>query len=135
MTQLVKTNKHDVAGQNQEPQENRKYRFPVVDISERENEFVIEADMPGTCEKNIDVQYHHGELMIQGKIKPCDGKCPGEKNWRFRQFEQHDYYRAFRIGESVNAEKISAHYEDGVLTVHLPKAELLKPRKIEVSKK
>ncbi|MCL2348967.1 MAG: Hsp20/alpha crystallin family protein [Planctomycetaceae bacterium] len=135
MSQLVKTDKQDVAGQNQEQREKRKFRFPVVDISEHENEFVIEADMPGTCEKNIDVQYHHGELTIQGKIEPCDEKCPSEKNWRFRQFEPHDYYRAFRIGESVNAEKISARYEDGVLTVHLPKAESLKPRKIDVSKK
>ena len=135
MTQLVKTNTHDVAEQNQEQRENRKYRFPVVDISERENEFVIEADMPGTCEKNIDVQYHHGELVIQGKVEPCDGKCSSKKNWRFRQFERLDYYRAFRIGESVDAEKISAHYEDGVLTAHLPKAESLKPRKIEVRKK
>jgi HSP20 family molecular chaperone IbpA len=49
-------------------------------------------------------------------------------NYRFRQFESTDFYRAFRVDESVDAANISAHCADGVLTVHLPKAETLKPR-------
>lgn len=135
MSQLTKAKQNAVAESKQEQPQEKKYRLPLVDIIEHENEYVIEADMPGTSEKNIDVQFHHGELTIEGKVESCQTQCSSEKNWRFRQFEPHDYYRAFRIGESVNAGKISAQYENGVLTVHLPKAEAVKPRKIDVVKK
>ena len=129
------TKTHDASTpQTQEPKQSHEtqLRVPPVDISERENEFVIEADMPGTKEENIDVQFHQGELTIRSKF---DVPEPAKANYRFRQFEPAGFYRAFRIGESVNATNISAHYVDGVLTVHLPKAEALKPRKIEVVKK
>jgi len=131
--QLTKT-QNAQAPQTQESQNNqeKQYRQPPVDISERENEFVIEADMPGMREENIDVQFHQGELTILGK---SDVPEQVEDNYRFRQFETVDFLRTFRIGESVNAGNISAQYADGVLTVRLPKAEALKPRKIEVARK
>ena len=113
-------------------QQEKQFRQPPVDISERENEFIIEADMPGMREENIDVQFHQGELTILGK---SDLPEKANENYRFRQFETVDFLRTFRIGESVNATNISARYADGVLTVHLPKAEALKPRKIEVARK
>ena len=118
--------------ESQQAQQEKQFRQPPVDISERENEFVIEADMPGMREENIDVQFHQGELTILGK---SDATEKGNENYRFRQFETVDFLRTFRIGESVNAANISAQYADGVLTVHLPKAEALKPRKIEVARK
>ena len=132
--QLTKT-RNAQTPQTQESQENqheKRFRQPPVDISERENEFVIEADMPGMREENIDVQFHQGELTILGK---SDLPEKANADYRFRQFETVDFLRTFRIGESVNAANISAQYADGVLTVHLPKAEALKPRKIEVARK
>jgi len=132
--QLTKT-QNALPPQTQESQANqqeKQYRQPPVDISERENEFVIEADMPGMREENIDVQFHQGELTILGR---SDMPEQAEDNYRFRQFETVDFRRTFRIGESVNAANISAQYADGVLTVHLPKAESLKPRKIEVARR
>jgi len=133
--QLTKT-KDVLTPQMQEPQQHHsqepQLRLPPVDISERENEFVIEADMPGTEEENIDIQFQQGELTIRSK---SDAQEQLNGNYRFRQFESTGYYRVFRIGESVDAANISARYADGVLTVHLPKAETLKPRKIEVMKK
>jgi len=88
--------------------------------------------MPGTQEKNIDVQFHQGELTIYSN---SDHSEKANDNYRFRQFEPSDFCRTFRIGESVDATNISAHYADGVLTVRLPKSEALKPRKIEVMRK
>jgi len=132
--QLTKT-KNAQTPQTQESQahqQEKQFRQPPVDISERENEFIIEADMPGMREENIDVQFHQGELTILGK---SDVPEKAGENYRFRQFETVDFLRTFRIGESVNAANISAQYADGVLTVHLPKAEALKPRKIEVARR
>lgn len=133
MNQLVKKQADATPASQEESPSKQRFRLPPVDISECESEYLIEADMPGTKEENIDVQYHQGELTISGKACRCEEN--ERKSYRFRQFESMDFYRAFRIGESVDAEKISAHYHDGVLTVHLPKAEALKPRKIEVSRK
>ncbi|MDR2754342.1 MAG: Hsp20/alpha crystallin family protein [Planctomycetaceae bacterium] len=132
---LVETKNNTALQTNQESTVPEKsFRIPPVDISEYENEYLIEADMPGIKEENVDIQFHQGELRIRGFMD-----VPDEKNQkridRYRQFEPADYYRAFRIGESVNAAEISAHYGDGILTVHLPKAEILKPRKIEISQK
>ena len=135
MSTQMTQNQNAQAPQMQESQANpqeKQFRQPPVDISERENEFVIEADMPGMREENIDVQFHQGELTILGKSEESE---QAEENYRFRQFETVDFLRTFRIGESVNATNISAQYADGVLTVHLPKAEALKPRKIEVARK
>jgi HSP20 family molecular chaperone IbpA len=132
---LVETKNNAVTQTNQESSAPEKpFRIPPVDISEYENEYLIEAEMPGTKEENIDVQFHQGELRIRGLVDAPDEKTKNRLD-RYRQFEPCDYYRAFRIGESVNATEISAHYADGVLTVHLPKAEMLKPRKIEIARK
>ena len=128
MTQLVQHKDASVP----QTQEAQNLRHPPVDISECDNEFVIEADMPGIQEKNIDIQFQQGELTIYGKSEQAKAV---QDNYRFRQFEPFDFCRTFRIGESVDAANISAHYADGVLTVHLPKAEKLKPRKIEVTRK
>ena len=110
----------------------KQFRHPSVDICERENEFVIEADMPGVKEDNIDIQFHQGELTIRGNV---DTPEKTNDNYRFRQFAPTNFYRVFRLGESVDVTNISAHCSDGILTVHLPKAETLKPRKIEVTSK
>ncbi|MDR2439155.1 MAG: Hsp20/alpha crystallin family protein [Planctomycetaceae bacterium] len=132
---LVETKNNAAPQTNQESTVPEKsFRIPPVDISEYENEYRIEADMPGIKEENIDIQFHQGELRIRGFVDAPDEKTK-QRIDRYRQFESVDYYRAFRIGESVNASEISAHYIDGILTVHLPKAEMLKPRKIEISQK
>ena len=128
---LTKTHDGHIA-QRQSHQQEKQLRYPPVDIYECENEFVIEADMPGMKEENLDIQFHQRELTVRGKV---DTPERANDNYRFRQFEQTDFYRAFQIGESVDAANISALCADGVLTIHLPKAETLKPRKIEVARK
>lgn len=128
-----------VAGKNENAAHpERGYRIPPVDIIEKENEYLIEADMPGTSESNVEVQFRHGELEITAKACEHCSKADGkhcEKNYRIRQFEPRGYYRSFRLGDSINTESISAEYKNGVLTVLLPKAEQVKPRRIEVQKK
>ena len=130
--ELVKNKDAHTAPTRQSAQQDRQIRYPSVDISERENEFVIEADMPGVREENIDIQFHQGELIIHGKVEVPQ---KADDNYRFRQFELTDFHRVFRIGESVESANISAHCTDGVLIVRLPKAEKLRPRKIDVARK
>lgn len=133
MSQLVKKQKRENAVQKPQEPQNKRQRVPAIDILESEHEYTIKVDMPGLKEENIDVQYHHGELTIDGRVETSHSEESKERQWRFRQFESVDYHHAFRIGESVDTNRIVAKYRDGVLTVHLPKSEAVKPKKIEVT--
>ncbi|MDO4586874.1 MAG: Hsp20/alpha crystallin family protein [Planctomycetia bacterium] len=108
------------------------FTTPLVDIVENDNEFIIFADMPGVSEETIDVKYNDGELCISGNA--VDEKDLEDVTFRCYQFDPGNYFRNFRIGESINSDAITADYADGVLTVHLPKREEIQPRKIAVNK-
>ena len=102
---------------------------PSVDIVESKEELVLVADMPGVSSDSIDVHFEKGELFIHGRVE--DRQKEGHKSL-LREYGVGDFYRVFTISEEIDAERISAEYKDGVLTLHLPKVDAVKPRKIEV---
>ena len=103
---------------------------PNVDILEQNDELLVVADVPGASSDTIDVKFEDGTLEIQAAVAPrqCD-----DHSCLLREYEVGDYYRSFQVSETIDAGKISAQYADGVLTLHLPKSEALKPRKIAVA--
>jgi HSP20 family molecular chaperone IbpA len=105
------------------------YYRPNVDILERDDELVVLADVPGTAGGDIDVDFEDGMLSIHAKVKPRQDE---NTEYLIREYGVGDYYRTFRVSESIDPSKITAEYADGVLTLHLPKAESTKPRKIAV---
>jgi HSP20 family protein len=105
---------------------------PNVDIIEQNDELLVVADVPGAKSDSIDVKFEDGMLEIQAAVAPREGDG---KTCLLREYDVGDYYRSFQVSESIDAGKISAQYADGVLTLHLPKAEALKPRKIAVAVK
>lgn len=101
---------------------------PRVDILETRDELVVYADLPGVKPSDVDVRYELGELIIEGRCEPRqEGVSP-----LFSEYGVGDYYRAFAVGENLDAERISADLKNGVLTVRLPKAEKVKPKRITV---
>jgi HSP20 family protein len=101
---------------------------PRVDIRETEEESLLLADLPGVKPEDVDVRFDNGELIIDGRCAP---RHPGA-NYLLSEYAVGDFYRAFTISEQIDWQKISAELKNGVLTVHLPKAETVKPRKITV---
>jgi HSP20 family molecular chaperone IbpA len=99
---------------------------PRVDILETENELLLLADMPGVAPENLDIQFENRELRIHGKV------CPRHQDidFLYGEYGIGDFYRTFTVGEMIDSEKISAELHQGVLTLHLPKTEAVKPRKI-----
>lgn len=99
-------------------------RFPV-DLFEDKDSAYVRAEMPGLKRDDIDVQVVDGYLTIEASRKAKEGDR--EETFRFT--------RSVALPESVQADAVSAAYEDGVLTVTLPKKEEAKPRKISVAVK
>ena len=105
----------------------RMYR-PNVDIVELPTELLLQADMPGTTGADIDIQFENGTLTIHGKVRPRQERT----DYVLREYGVGDYYREFRVSEAIDGQQISAEYQQGVLTLHLPKVAAVQPRKIAV---
>ena len=104
---------------------------PNVDILENADELTLFADVPGVGSESIDIQYEHGELSIRGKV-PAP---PSVRSYLLNEYAIGDFYRVFQLGEGIDNAKITAEVSNGVLTVHLPKVERAKPRRISVQGK
>jgi len=103
---------------------------PAVDILETENELVLKADVPGMNLKDIDIQLENGTLTLKGERKfERDEKSKG-----FHRLERSygTFVRYFTVPETVDPELVKATYENGELTVTLPKKEVAKPKAIKV---
>lgn len=101
---------------------------PRIDIWETDEELILLADLPGVAPEDLDIQFENRELRIHGRVGPRHEGLA----FLGGEYGIGDFHRAFTIGQSIDPAKISAELNDGVLTLHLPKVEALKPRKIEV---
>lgn len=104
------------------------YLVPPVDIYETEDKYILVLDMPGARKEDIEISTEKDSLIVSGKVPEID------KEWKtvLSEFKLYDYKREFTIGNRVDADKIEAKYDNGVLTVELAKSEQVKPKKIEV---
>jgi len=102
---------------------------PDVDIVERADEFLVTADLPGVDEQHVDVRLENGLLSIRGEL----GVEP-EPEWQplYGEYRLGSYYREFVLSDRIDVNGIKASMKDGVLELHLPKAERHRPRNIEV---
>lgn len=102
---------------------------PLVNVAESEDAVTVTLDVPGVDRDAIDVQLTADTLTVRG-----------ERNWERKEGENlihverpfGTFQRSFTIGVPVQPDRVSASYRDGVLTVTLPKAEALKPRKVQI---
>jgi HSP20 family protein len=106
----------------------RFYR-PNVDILERTDELLVLADVPGAKGDKIDVKFEDGTLSLHAQVNQRQDQ---DACYLRQEYGVGDFCRSFQVSEAIDAEKITADYSDGVLTLHLPKAEAVKPRKIGV---
>jgi HSP20 family molecular chaperone IbpA len=90
---------------------------PTVDVYENESELLIVADLPGVTRERLDIQIDPPELRFETKAENGNGAV---------------YRRSFTIDERIDASKVSAELKNGVLTIRLPKADEVKPRRIAI---
>ncbi|MCI0708511.1 MAG: Hsp20/alpha crystallin family protein [Ignavibacteriae bacterium] len=106
---------------------------PAVDITEKENEYLVNVELPGINKDDVKIMVENNVLTIRGERK----QDQETKQDGYRRVERSygAFQRSFKLPNTVKAEKIDASYKDGVLTVTLPKAEEAKPKQIEVKVK
>ena len=103
---------------------------PLVDIYETENEVILVAEVPGASREGVSVQVDKGVLTIAAD---SSFDVPGEDSTRiYVGFGPGKFFRAFALSDEIDREKITAAVANGLLTVHLPKAEAAKRRTIEI---
>ena len=89
---------------------------------------ILNGDLPGVSPENLDIQFENEQLVIHARVTPRDEN----RKQLYTEYGVGDFHRSFTIGESIDGSKISAELSGGVLAIHLPKSEQVKPRRIEV---
>lgn len=102
---------------------------PEVNIFETKDSYVIEAEMPGVTKDGLEVTLEGNLLTFVGHRNAETPKA----NVLYRESKTADFRRAFELDPAIDTTRIAAKMEQGVLTLQLPKAERVKPRKISVS--
>lgn len=104
---------------------------PAVDIYETEHELVVKADLPDVDPKDLDIRVENNLLTIHGERK--FEKKVSEENYLRVERSYGTFSRSFSLSNTVNPEAIKADYQNGVLTLSIPKREEAKPKQIKVN--
>jgi len=102
-----------------------------LDITEAENDFMVRASMPGIKPEDVQTTILGDTLTIRGESKA--GAEQKGQNWLVRERRSGSFQRSVSLGTPINADKASAQFEQGVLTLTLPKSEQARPKQIKVS--
>ena len=105
--------------------------FPPLTISENSNTIFVRAEVPGITPEELNISVEGETLIIRGERKGCEPKA--NVSYHRREIECGNFSRAVTLPTKVDFEKISAKTENGILTIMLPKAPEVKPRRITVN--
>ena len=123
MNTLVRENR------DSELRQNEHFAAPVASIIEDGEGYRLQVEMPGVNKDGLEISVENNELTIIGRrfLPAVEGTLI------HRESRRENYRRAFELDPSIDADKINAKIDQGVVTLTLPKAERVKPRKINVS--
>jgi len=107
--------------------EDRAWVAPLVDVFENNDEVLLVADLPGVTQETLSINLDKDQLSIIGRVhEEIVGNPVG------REYQTVDYRRTFMLPGGIDPTKIAAELSQGVLHLHLPKSDAIKPRQIEV---
>ncbi len=102
------------------------------DMYEVDSEVVIRAAVPGVQQDDVSLTVDHGRLTIRAKR---DGHAVEGARWLHREVWPGEYARSFVLPSSIQGDKATATYDDGILTVRIPKADSARPKEIKIEAK
>jgi HSP20 family protein len=104
---------------------------PALDVSTTTDALVVEAALPGVRPEEVDITVENGTLTIRGETKT--ERQEGEGDFLVREIRRGSFARAVSLPSGLEPDKASATFENGVLSLRIPKAEEVKPRQIRIS--
>jgi len=106
-------------------------KMPAIDVSENEGAYLVKAELPGVAREDLNVTINDGVLTINAERKE---EKKDEKDGRVIRQERYygKFVRSLRLGSDIDEGRIEAEYENGVLSLSLPKTAEVKPRKVDV---
>ena len=105
--------------------------LPPVDVLESKDAYLIRAELPGMKKEDFNLEMHDGTLTLSGERKldkPADGV-----DYHRTERLSGKFSRSFTLPHKVQQDAIAASYSDGILEIHVPKADEAKPRQIEIN--
>lgn len=110
---------------------------PKVDVKETKDNYILDMELPGRSEKDVNIELDHNTLTISSKIEEVketkdskDSKAP--EKWLIKERRYSSFRRSFTIPEDVNAEEVKANFKNGILSVLMPRKALPTPKKIMI---
>lgn len=110
------------------------YANPKVDVKENENSYILEMELPGKTEKDVDIELNHGNLTISSKDEEVKDEKKNSKNEKYilKERKISKFERRFSLPKDVDSEKISANFKNGILTVNMMKKPETSSKKIAI---
>jgi len=106
---------------------------PLVDVAETQEKILVRAEVPGMKQEDIMIEYENGTLTLRGRREI--EKNEAGVTWHRVERHYGNFIRTFTLPRTVDAERISASYRDGILEIEVPKKEEAKPKQIRIAVK
>lgn len=109
------------------------HSVPVVDIIEKEDHYLVKAEVPGYKREELDISIEGDVLTLKGERN--SEKEEEKENYYYKESSYGSFSRSFKLSSETKIEEIKASLKDGILSIELPKAEEKKPAKVEIEEK
>ncbi|MFN2601893.1 MAG: Hsp20/alpha crystallin family protein [Gemmatimonadaceae bacterium] len=104
---------------------------PAVDIRENQNELSLDVELPGLNPNDVEITAENGVLTIRGE-KQTERKEGDDSRYHIIERSYGSFLRSFQLPQGLDESKIEANYNNGILSIHLPKSALAQPKKIQI---
>lgn len=122
-------NSYDVVEKNQEKKDQSFFKVPKMDIFEDQNGITMFGDLPGVTKERLNITIDTDHLIIEGEASV---NVPPNLQILYGEVRTPTYKRVFGLSDELNRDNISAEINNGVLKLHIPKIDAIKPKKIAV---
>lgn len=108
---------------------------PALDVSETKDAYTVKASLAGWKPEDVDITFENGQLTLRGEWKDENEDRGEEAKWHHKEIRYSSFERSLMLPVEVEADKAQATFENGVLTLTLPKSEVVKPKQIKIAPK
>ncbi len=108
---------------------------PAIDMYQTDNDVVVKAALPGVKADEVQINVSGDVLTIRGETKHDEEETLKDKSWHIREHRWGAFERSIMLPTNVKSEKAKADFDNGILTITLPKSEEVKPKTITIKTK